>query len=123
MAIMVSVAMLVIGAVAIFDRDVTAVSGAILTLLLALGLAELREIKTSTNGNTSALMEQNRALMQELAQYRRDSVRITDRALESAPLMPAQPQQPHMDSTSTTTTSYTYPQDPTWSPQGPSHTP
>lgn len=89
LAIMVSVAMVVIGIVAITDRDVAAVSSAILTLLIALGLAELREIKSQGNGNINTLMEQNKALMQELAQYRRDAVRITDRALDSAPLNPA----------------------------------
>lgn len=104
LAIMVSVAILVIGATALLDRDIAGVSAAITTILIALGLAELREIKTSTNGNTSALMEQNKALMAELAQYRRDSATITNRALESAPLSP-----PSGSTTTTTVTAITAP--------------
>lgn len=101
LALMVSIAMLVIGTTAVLDRDVAAVSGAIVTLLIALGLAELREIKTNTNGNNNQLLEQNReqnnllqeqnkALMAEIAQYRRDALNITNRALESAPLVAPQ---------------------------------
>jgi len=115
---MVIVAMVVIGTVALLDRDVAAVSSAILTLLVALGLAELREIKSNTNGSNNSLLEQNKALMHELAQYRRDALRITDRAFESAPMGPP----PHQGSTppsqsqsSTqqylTTTTTTFPQD------------
>lgn len=98
---MVSIAMLVIGTTAVLDRDVASVSAAIMTLLIALGLAELREIKTNTNGNNTVLLEQNReqnnllqeqnkALMAEIAQYRRDALNITNRALESAPLVAPQ---------------------------------
>jgi len=118
LASMVIVAMVVIGTVALLDRDVAAVSSAILTLLVALGLAELREIKSNTNGSNNSLLEQNKALMHELAQYRRDALRITDRAFESAPMGPP----PHQGSTppsqsqsSTqqylTTTTTTFPQD------------
>jgi hypothetical protein len=85
---MVSMAIAVIGVTAVLDRDVAAVSGAITTVLIALGLAELREIKASTNGNQDALMQQNRALMAELAQYRRDASRVTDRAMSSPALPP-----------------------------------
>lgn len=88
LAVMVSIAMLVIGATALLNRDVAAVSAAITTVLIALGLAELREIKASTNGNQSALMAQNRALMEELGQYRQDASRVTDRAMSSPALPP-----------------------------------
>lgn len=99
---MVSTAMIVIGVAALMDKNVTAVSTAFTTVLVALGLAELREIKSQTNGNNQTLMDQNRALMDELAQYRRDAARITDRALDSAPLVPAAP-----GTTTTTTTAVT----------------
>lgn len=78
----------VIGAVALVKGDVNAVSTAIITVLIALGLAELREIKSQTNGNNQTLMDQNKALMDELSEYRRNAARITDRALESQPLPP-----------------------------------
>jgi hypothetical protein len=109
---MVSVAILVIGATALLDRDVAGVSAAITTILIALGLAELREIKTSTNGNTTALMEQNKALMAELAQYRRDSATFTNRALESQPLLPANPASGQ--TTTTHMTASTAPTVPAW---------
>ena len=88
LAIMVSVAMLVIGVTVVMDKDVSHVTEAIITILIALGLAELREIKSQTNGNQNTLMEQNKALMNELAQYRRDAASITNRALDSQPLTP-----------------------------------
>lgn len=80
-AIVTATAILVIGALALFERDVSAVSNAILMLLVALGYAELREIKSNTNGTNTKMME-------ELAEYRRAQSRITDRALESQPLSP-----------------------------------
>lgn len=112
LASMVIVTVIVIGVVAIVDGDIAAVSSAIFTLLLALGLAELRDIKSQTNGSQNTLLEQNRALMAELSQYRRDASRITDRALESAPLVapvspaatPDNTSGPTPWSTSTTTT-------------------
>jgi hypothetical protein len=114
---MVIAAITVIGTVALLDRDVAAVSSAILTVLVALGLAELREIKSQTNGNSNTLMEQNRVLMQELAQYRRDAANITNRALDSAPLATANP------GTSTTTTTSTTTRDDQWpGATGPSST-
>jgi hypothetical protein len=91
LAVMVTVAMLVIGTTALFGRDVAAVSGAIITVLLALGIAELREIKAQTNGNQDAMMQQNRALMSELGQYRRDASRVTDMAFSSSPLVTPSP--------------------------------
>lgn len=114
---MVIALILVIGTVAVLDRDVAAVSSAILTVLVALGLAELREIKSQTNGNNNTLMEQNRALMLELAQYRRDAATITNRALDSAPLATTVP------GTSTTTTTSTTTRDDQWpGATGPSST-
>ena len=80
-AIVTATAILVIGVLALFERDVSAVSNAILMLLVALGYAELREIKSNTNGTNTKMME-------ELAEYRRAQSRITDRALESQPLSP-----------------------------------
>lgn len=114
LAAVVIVIVLVIGAMAFTDRDIDNVFNAILLLLVALGLAELREIKSQTNGSQSTLMEQNRQLMDELAQYRREAARITDRALDSAPLGPVvapppapvvfDPNDPTMATTTTTTT-------------------
>lgn len=80
-AVVVATAILVIGALALFERDVSAVSNAILMLLVALGYAELREIKSNTNGTNTKMLE-------ELSEYRRTQARITDRALESQPLTP-----------------------------------
>lgn len=104
LALMVTVAMIVIGVVAVLERDVTAVSSAILTVLVALGIAELREIRTISNGNTLTLQEhnkdlsanvqeQNRALLEELAQYRRDANRFTERALVSPPIQVLPPEE------------------------------
>lgn len=91
LASMVIAVVLVIGVVALFDKDIGAVSDAIIMLLVALGLAELREIRTQTNGSQTTLQEQNKRLMDELGQYRREAARITDRALDSAPLSPPPP--------------------------------
>jgi hypothetical protein len=91
LAIMVSVAMVIIGVTVVTNKDVSAVTGAIVTILIALGLAELREIKSNTNGNQTTLMEQNRSLMAELAQYRRDAARFTDRAMDSQAMTPPTP--------------------------------
>lgn len=88
LAAMVIVVVLVIGVVALLDRDINAVSNTILMLLVALGLAELREIKSNTNGSNDSLMRQNQKLMDELAQYRRDAASFTNRALDAAPLPP-----------------------------------
>lgn len=94
LASMVIAVVIVIGIVALFDKDISAVSNTILTLLVALGLAELREIRTQTNGSQSSLLDQNRKLMDELAHYRREAARITDRALDSAPLAAPAPAAP-----------------------------
>lgn len=91
LSMLASIAIVTIGVVAILDKDVTAVSGVILTLLIALGLVELKGIKEATNGNQDKLMEQNKALMAEMAEYRRSAARITDRALEAAPMAPKEP--------------------------------
>lgn len=94
MAVVTGLALLVIGVTALMEKDVSAVSSAMLFLLVALGYAELREIKSNTNGNNNSLMEQNRALIEELGEYRRNAARITDRALESQPLPPEQQPRP-----------------------------
>lgn len=78
MAIMISVAMIVIGTVAIMDRDIQAVGNVILMLLVALGIGELREIKGNTDGNMKRLLD-------ELAESRRAQSRVVDRAFESTP--------------------------------------
>lgn len=78
MAIMISVAMIVIGIVAVMDRDIQAVGNVILMLLVALGIGELREIKGQTNGNMKRLLD-------ELAEARRTQSRMTDRAFDSIP--------------------------------------
>lgn len=89
LAAIVIVLICVIGAVALVKADVEGVSTAIITVLIALGLAELREIKSQTNGSNDTLMRQNQALLNELSEYRRNAARITDRALESQPLPPS----------------------------------
>ena len=86
LAFMVIAVVAVIGVIAAMDKNVATVTNAILMLLIALGLAELREIKSNTNGSNNSLMEQNRKLMDELGQYRREAARVTDRAFESNPL-------------------------------------
>lgn len=87
LAFMVSVAMIVIGTAAFLNKDVAAVTGSILTMLIAFGVAELREIKTSTNGNTDKLLQQNQALMAELAQYRQNQQHMMSQMLANG--MPA----------------------------------
>src|SRR3990172_4187484 len=76
LAMVATAAIVVIGVLALFDRDVTAVSSAIITMLLALGIAELREIKSNTNGTNTKMME-------ELSQYRQASARNFQTALEN----------------------------------------
>jgi hypothetical protein len=81
MALVLSLVVVVIGTLAFVGKDVRTVSDAILFILVALGYAELREIKSNTNGNNTKMLE-------ELAEYRRQAARLTDKALESAPLVP-----------------------------------
>ena len=81
MATVVAAAVLVMGALALFDKDIDRALNAIIFLLMALGYAELREIKSNTNGVNTKLLE-------ELAEHRRNQARVTDRALESQPLNP-----------------------------------
>lgn len=76
LALVVTVTVLVIGVLAVLDKDVNVVMNAILFLLMALGYAELREVKSNTNGT-------NTKLMQELTETRRDS-RMRDRAQDSS---------------------------------------
>lgn len=80
MSLVLSLVVVVIGVLAFVGKDVRTVSDAILFILVALGYAELREIKSNTNGNNTKLLE-------ELAAYRRASQEVTQRALESAPLV------------------------------------
>lgn len=81
LAMVVTTAIIVIGLLGLFQRDVAAVSAAIMTLLLALGFAELREIKTNTNGTNAKMME-------ELTEYRRSSARNFQTALENPAVAP-----------------------------------
>jgi hypothetical protein len=81
MTVVLGLVVLVIGVLAFAEKDVRTVSDAILFIMVAMGYAELREIKSQTNGNQTKLME-------ELAAYRRASQEVTTKALESAPLIP-----------------------------------
>lgn len=71
LALVVTVSILVIGTLAILDKDVNVVMNAILLLLMALGYAELREVKSNTNGTNTKLMEDNSKLKEELFETRR----------------------------------------------------
>jgi ABC-type transport system involved in cytochrome bd biosynthesis fused ATPase/permease subunit len=82
-ALVVSVAIVVIGVLSAMDKDPVTVVGAIVLLLGAFGYAELREIKSNTNGTQTKLIEQNTALLAELAEYRRANARSFQQALES----------------------------------------
>lgn len=75
LALVVTVTVLVIGVLAVLDKDVNVVMNAILFLLMALGYAELREVKSNTNGTNTKLME-------ELSETRRDS-RMRDRTQDA----------------------------------------
>lgn len=85
LALVVTVTVLVIGVLAVLDKDVNVVMNAILFLLMALGYAELREVKSNTNGT-------NTKLMQELTETRRDS-RMREWSHENPP--PHPPDSPH----------------------------
>jgi len=87
-ALVVTVAIVVIGVLSALGKDPVTVVGAIVLLLGAFGYAELREIKGNTNGNMSKLMEQNAALLTELAEYRRSAAQNLQQALEN-PAVPA----------------------------------
>lgn len=81
LAMVATSAILVIGVLAFFNRDVTAVSSAIITLLLALGIAELREIKSNTNGT-------NAKIMNELTESRRAQAQNFQTALANPAVTP-----------------------------------
>lgn len=83
LALVVTVTILVIGVLAVLDKDVNVVMNAILFLLMALGYAELREVKSNTNGT-------NTKLMQELTATRSQ---MWERAHETPPPQP--PDSPH----------------------------
>lgn len=70
LALVVTVSILVIGTLAILDKDINVVMNAILLLLMALGYAELREVKSNTNGTNTKLMEDNAKLKEELFETR-----------------------------------------------------
>lgn len=80
-ALVVSVTIIGVVVLAMFDKDINLVMNAVLLLLMALGYAELREVKSATNGRDSKQME-------ELAAYRRVMTDLTNRALESPALPP-----------------------------------
>lgn len=107
LAIMVSVAMLVIGTTALLNKDVAAVTGSILTLLIAFGVAELREIKTNTNGSNEKLMSQNQALMTELTESRQNQQQMMAKMLSLGVTPPGAtvitPQPPQSAAPTTTT--------------------
>lgn len=92
MALVVCITIVTIGVLAVFDKDVNTVVNAILFLLMALGYAELREIKSQTNGNTAS-----KDL--ELAATRRANEELIKRLLESPPLNSqfAEPGQPRQE--------------------------
>lgn len=90
MALVVSTALLVIGVLAGLDKDIDSVVSAFLLLLGALGYAELREIKTQTNGNTASkdleLAATRRAAEEERALARRAQEELINRLLGSPPI-------------------------------------
>jgi len=57
-------AMVVILVLALNDKDVSATANIILLVLMALGIAELREIKSNTNGTNNRLMDNNERLQE-----------------------------------------------------------
>lgn len=72
-AILLSVVTIVLGVLIFEGKDPNALVWPVILLAAALGYAELREIKGNTNGTNKSLMEQNAALMSELAEYRRQN--------------------------------------------------
>lgn len=84
MAFVVCFAIAVIGVLAFVGKDFRAVVDAILMLLMALGYAELREIKSQTNGSSTAKDV-------ELANYRRQSDALVQKLLEAQPIIPPTP--------------------------------
>jgi len=83
-ALVVSITIVVVGVLAMFDKDVQVVMNAVILLLMALGYAELREVRSQTNGTTN---KQN----EELAAWRRTMTDFHNRALDSKPLPPPPP--------------------------------
>lgn len=83
-AIVVGIALIVAGVVTIRGGDTSDILTIVSLLINAVLLAEMREVKTQTNGNTSRMFE-------ELAMYRRQAQDITNRAL-SSPALPEPPQ-------------------------------
>lgn len=92
MALVVSVAITVIGILSYQDKDINVVVNAVLLLLMALGYAELREVKTNTNGGTARLQDQNErlqetnaTLLKELAAHRQTQALLTEKLLNAPP--------------------------------------
>ena len=83
LAMVTTVAITVMGVLAMFDKDVNAFIGAILLLLGALGVAELREIKNQTNGINTAADRERTAV--RLAQEDLIKKLLESPALNSAP--------------------------------------
>ena len=57
-------AIAVIGTLAMFDKDVSATANIILLVLMALGIAELREIKSNTNGTNNRILDNSERLQE-----------------------------------------------------------
>jgi hypothetical protein len=87
-ALVISVAIIVIGVISAIGRDVTPVLGAILLLMGGLGYAELREIKSNTNGTNNRMMDANNRMMDELAEYRRAAAISFRQAMENPAVPP-----------------------------------
>lgn len=69
-------------ATGILEKDITSVGAIILTLLIALGVAELKEIKTNTNGASIAKDEHIQRLNEELTQYRLRDAELVAKFME-----------------------------------------
>jgi hypothetical protein len=83
LAIVVGIALLVIGAITMFGQGDASIVVSVISLLVnAMLYGELREVKSQTNGSTSRLLE-------ELASYREQQQKITTQALNSPALPPA----------------------------------
>lgn len=70
-------------ATGILEKDITSVGAIILTLLIALGVAELKEIKTNTNGASIAKDEHIQRLNEELTQYRLRDAELVAKFMEA----------------------------------------
>lgn len=87
MAFLIAVVSIVLCVLILAGKDPNTLIWPIILLAGALGYAELREIKGNTNGTNKNLIDQNAALMAELAEYRRTSQANLKQALEN-PVVP-----------------------------------